>query len=650
MCGFVGVLGGRISHDLSRHQELLKSMTDRIIHRGPDAEGYWWDDRQGIGLGHRRLSIIDLSEAGRQPMTSVSERFVIAFNGEIYNHLAIRSELTELGEAPIWRGHSDTETLLAAFEVFGVEATLKKSIGMFAFSLWDKAEEKLILARDRMGEKPLYYGWQGHGCDRTFLFGSELKALKAHPVFSAEINRGAICLLLRHNYIPAPHSIYHGISKLEPGSILSISLDNPEPKISKYWNFYDVVINAKSNTFIGSPEESVDKLQFLAKDAVRHQMVSDVPLGAFLSGGVDSSLVVALMQSESSKPIKTFTIGFQHEGYNEANHAKAVAKHLGTDHTELYVTPEEAMAVIPRLSSMYCEPFADSSQIPTFLVSKLASEVVKVSLSGDGGDELFCGYDRYMMTNKLWKKVVAVPMPFRNLVSKGITSISPFIWNGLDHYFQSSEHSSLEDKVNEGAKIISSCSIENLYLNVISHVRKPSEWVIGGIEPPTYFTGPHPKVYGLESIQSMMALDGISYLPDDILVKIDRAGMAASLEGRVPLLDHRIVEFAWSLPMKYKLNEGKSKWPLRQLLYKYVPPELVDRPKMGFGVPLDDWLRGPLRYWADALLAEKRLQKEGYFHSSLIRQKWTEHLSGKFNWGPQLWSVLMFQAWLEEAG
>lgn len=651
MCGLTGFLGGVLNSE--GDEALLRRMSDTLIHRGPDDGGYWSDNDQRIGLGHRRLAIVDLSPAGHQPMASANERYVIAFNGEIYNHLEIRKELERLdchgssSLAMTWRGHSDTETLLAGIEAWGVEATLKKSIGMFAIALWDKQTNTLTLARDRIGEKPLYYGWQGEGRERVFLFGSELKVLKMHPAFSADIDRGALCLLLRHNYIPAPYSIYQGIAKLEPGCLLSVSLAQPEPEIRKYWDASAVARAGIAQPFAGTPDQAVDALAVLAKNAVRQQMMADVPLGAFLSGGIDSSTVVALMQSQSSRPVKTFTIGFNEEGYNEAVHAKAVARHLGTEHTELYVTPEQAMEVIPRLPDLYCEPFADSSQIPTFLVSQLAKQYVTVSLSGDAGDELFCGYNRYQMTSNLWRKLALVPAPLRALAAKGITAVSPGAWNSVARFIPGAGcYATLGDKLHKGAGVLSSVTADELYLGMVSHLRNPADWVIGGQEPVTRMTEPHPELDGLSVVERMMLLDTISYLPDDILVKVDRAGMGVSLEGRVPFLDHRLVEFAWSLPPSYKLRDGQTKWPLRQVLYRHVPRELIDRPKMGFGVPLHDWLRGSLRDWAEDLLDEARLRREGFFHPEPIRQIWAEHLSGKRNWMAQLWNVLMFQAWL----
>ena len=643
MCGFAGVLGGEVKANTAR------SMADAIIYRGPDDAGVWVDDDAGIALAHRRLSILDLSPAGHQPMHSASARYLTVFNGEIYNHLDIRGELETSGAAPQWRGHSDTETLLAGIEAWGLEATLKKSIGMFALALWDKQSRLLTLARDRMGEKPLYFGWQGSGEQRSFLFGSELKALKAHPAFNAGVDRDALCLLMRHNYIPAPYSIYQGISKLEPGSLLSVSLGKQEPQIWKYWDTLQVASAGIKNQFVGSANEAVDALEKLAKDVVCQQMMADVPLGAFLSGGIDSSTVVALMQAQSTRPVKTFTIGFNEKGYNEAEHAKAVARHLGTEHTELYVTSQQAMDVIPQLPSLYCEPFADSSQIPTFLVSQLARQHVTVSLSGDAGDELFCGYNRYQMTNDLWRKVSAFPAPLRALAAKGITAISPDKWDRMARFIPgAARYSAVGDKLHKGAGLLASCSVNELYLGMVSHLRDPATWVIGGKEPLTQMSRDHEGLDELGTVEQMMALDAVSYLPDDILVKVDRAAMGVSLESRVPFLDHRIVEFAWSLPLEYKLRAGQTKWPLRQVLYRHVPKGLIDRPKMGFGIPLHDWLRGPLRDWAEELLGEERLRREGFFHPEPVRQKWAEHLSGQRNWAYLLWNVLMFQAWLEE--
>ena len=587
MCGFTGFFGQSRAGS-SGVDSLLVTMGESIHTRGPDSADTWQDANAGIGLSHRRLAVVDLSPAGAQPMHSASGQYVIAYNGEIYNHLDIRVELEAADNAPVWRGHSDTETLLAAFEAWGVATTLQKTIGMFAFALWDKTTCSLTLARDRLGEKPIYYGWQGHGDGRVFLFGSELKALKVHPAFAADIDRGALCLFLRFNYVPAPYSIYQGIAKLEPGCLLTVSLAQPEPKISQYWSAAEAAQTGVANPFTGSPEQAVDALEVLAKDAVKKQMMADVPLGAFLSGGVDSSTVVALMQSQSTRPVKTFTIGFNEEGYNEALHAKAVAKHLGTDHTELYATPKQAMDVIAQLPSLYCEPFADSSQIPTFLVSQLARQHVTVSLSGDGGDELFAGYNRYQLTAQLWRKLSWLPAPLRSAAAASIKAVPPRRWNNAAAWLPGVKRhpalAGLGDKLHKAAGVLNSKSVDALYLGLVSQVQAPTSWVkcaAGFVEPPTKLSGNQPNLDGLNDVERMMALDAVAYLPDDILCKVDRAGMGVSLEGRVPFLDHRVFEFAWQLPLNYKLRDGQTKWPLRQVLYRHVPKELIERPKMG---------------------------------------------------------------------
>jgi asparagine synthase (glutamine-hydrolysing) len=652
MCGIVGVLGGNRNSEVD-----LRKMTDSLIHRGPNDSGIWCDRANQISLGHRRLSIVDLTSAGHQPMLSQSGRFVLSFNGEIYNHLQLRELLgnnqnnkssNNLSVAKSWNGHSDTETLLAGFEQWGIRATIDKVVGMFAIGLWDRQTKTLTLIRDRVGEKPLYYGWQGD----SFLFGSELKSLRLHPSFQNEIDRNALCLYMRHSYVPAPYTIYKGLCKLNPGCMVTISLSQPEPQIATYWSATQVAEAGSANTFKGSPEEAVNQLEVLLKNAVKSQMISDVPIGAFLSGGIDSSTIVALMQAQSSKPVKTFTIGFNEKVYNEAIYAKVIAKHLNTEHTELYVSSEQAMAVIPQLPTLYCEPFSDSSQIPTFLISKLAREHVTVSLSGDAGDELFCGYTRYSAGSRHWKKISKLPMVGRKIVSKMLTGISAKSWNRIISPFQtlmprSSQFSNIGEKLHRGAGMLSSKSTNELYLRMVSHWNHPNQIVLGGSEPHTIMNGNDIELKGLTSIQRMMVLDLMTYLPDDILVKVDRAAMGVSLESRVPFLDHRVVEFAWRLPMEYKLRNGETKWALRQVLYKYVPKTLIERPKMGFSIPLDSWLRGPLRDWAEALLSEDRLKREGFFNSTPIREKWLEHLSGKRNWQNHLWDVLMFQSWLE---
>lgn len=650
MCGLTGFyqVGGFSTKDA---QAIGEAMASRIAHRGPNDSGTWTDGAVGIALAHRRLPILDLSPAGHQPMVSPSGRFVIVLNGEIYNHLELRSAL---GEAN-WRGHSDTETLLAGFEVWGIEATLKKAVGMFAIALWDRAERTLTLARDRMGEKPLYCGWQ----NGVFLFGSELKALREHPSFEGEIDRGALALLLRHNYIPAPYSIYKDIRKLPAGTFLKLKAGDgqfaqgTQPNPVPYWSLSAVVEAGQREPFAGGDAEAISALEARLKEAVGLQMVADVPLGAFLSGGVDSSTVVALMQAQSNRPVKTFTIGFNEEAYNEAEYAKAVARHLGTDHTELYVTPREAMEFIPRLPSLYDEPFSDSSQIPTFLVSQLTRRHVTVSLSGDAGDELFGGYNRYFWASGIWRRLGRLPVGLRRLLSRGLVTPSAETWDSLYRVVAAALPSRWQlsqpgDKAHKLAEILALPSEEALYRDLVSHWKSPANIVLGAVEPATVLTDSStwPLLHNFE--QRMMYLDAVSYLPDDILAKVDRAAMAVSLETRAPFLDHRVVEFAWQLPLSMKIRDGQGKWILRQVLNKYVPQELIERPKMGFGVPIDSWLRGPLRDWAEALLNESRLRKEGFFNPEPVRQKWAEHLSGHRNWQYHLWDVLMFQAWLEK--
>jgi len=623
---------------------MLRRMGEAIAHRGPDDSGVWLDAYAGIGLSHRRLSVLDLSPAGHQPMVSGSGRYVIAFNGEIYNHLDLRRQLGDRA----WRGHSDTETLLAGFEFWGIEKTLQRAVGMFAIALWDRVDRSLILARDRMGEKPLYYGWQG----TTFLFGSELKALKAHPAFQGEIDRAALALMLRHNYIPAPYSIYKGIRKLLPGTYLKLLMGKREGEPVHYWSVRGMAERGQAQPFAGSEAEAVMALEAHLLESIGLQMIADVPLGAFLSGGVDSSTVVALMQAKSSRPVKTFTIGFHEEGYDEAQHAKSVARHLGTEHTELYVMPKEAMNVIPRLPALYDEPFSDSSQIPTLLVSEMARRHVTVSLSGDGGDELFGGYNRYFWATNIWRRVGWAPQPIRAALAGALTALPPSAWNGvfrgLSRFLPVGwRYANPGDKLHKLAEILAVRTPEEIYLDLVSHWKQPAEVVLGTHEPPTVLTDPAQWAGLPDFEQRMMYLDQMTYLPDDILTKVDRAAMGVSLETRVPFLDHRVVEFAWALPLSMKIRHGQGKWLLRQVLYRHVPKELIERPKMGFGVPIDVWLRGPLKGWAEELLDESRLQREGYFDPRPIRGKWAEHLTGRRNWSYYLWDVLMFQAWLE---
>ncbi len=643
MCGFAGFLGvGTCNEDT------LQRMAAALHHRGPDDHGVWYCQRSGMGFAHSRLSILDLSREGHQPMVSSSGRYVIAFNGEIYNHMSLRVELEKDRPVKNWRGHSDTETLLMGFDVWGIEGTVRKSVGMFSFGVWDNDTRTLTLGRDRLGEKPLYYGWQ----DGIFLFGSELKALKAHPDFKAEIDRNALVALMRYSYIPEPLSIYHDIHKLLPSSLLTVKAGvYNECKPSLYWSLLDVASQGLQRPFLGSDAEAIECLEARLSDAVALQQIADVPLGGILSGGIDSSMIVSLMQAQASRPIQTFTIGFSDYQYNEAIHASAVAKHLGTDHTELYVSPEEARAVIPRLPVLYDEPFADSSQIPTFLVSQLARSSVTIGLSGDGGDELFGGYNRYTWT----RKILNVPVPLRQMLKVVIESLSPTQWDRLYGALQTVYPSAPEmrmfgDKAHKLASVLSAVSGEEIYQHLVSIWSDPTGLIVGEYNDKAL----SPICEELLCFDApeywMMALDAVTYLPGDILCKIDRASMGVSLETRVPFLDHRVVEFAWSLPLHMKIRNGKGKWLLRQLLHKYVPNELTERPKMGFGVPIGTWLRGPLREWAEDLLDDSVLKKNGFFNPVPIRKKWAEHLSGHRNWQYHLWNVLMFQAWLMEQG
>lgn len=641
MCGFTGILGsGACDENTLRH------MVSTLHHRGPDNQGVWCDPSAGIGFAFARLSILDLSPAGHQPMISASGRYVIIFNGEIYNHLTIRAELERGKQAPGWCGHSDTETLLAGFEAWGIEAMIKRTVGMFAFAVWDKHNLTLTLARDRLGEKPLYYGWQGN----TFLFGSELKALKAHPAFNRDIDRSALAAFMRYGYIPAPQSIYQGISKLLPGTILSLQTgEHSDTRPVPYWSLLDVARKGMQMPFAASDAEALTGLEIKLSEAVTIQQISDVPLGAFLSGGIDSSTIVALMQVRSLRPIHTFTIGFNEHHYNEAVHAKAVARHLGTYHTEYYVSPKEARAVIPLLPTLYDEPFADSSQIPTFLVSQLARRTVTVSLSGDAGDELFGGYNRYSWM----RKVQRVPVLIRKLLADCITTLSPAQWDRMYALVQPMLPKSLQirmpgDKAHKLVPVLAMGSAGAIYKQLTSIWANPDKLVLGGYETFSIVDKWNTLSDFGSSEHRMMALDLLTYLPDDILCKVDRAAMGVSLETRVPFLDHRVVEYAWRLPLNMKIRDGQSKWILRQLLNKYVPKELTERPKMGFGVPIDSWLRGPLKEWVEELLNESRLRQEGYLNPGPIRQKWADHLSGKRNWQYHLWNVLMFQAWYEQ--
>lgn len=647
MCGIAGSIDTTRSSSDPELGHLAEAMAATLAHRGPDAGGTWVDERAGVCLGFRRLAIIDPSAEGDQPMISRSGRYVVVFNGEIYNFRDLRAELEQRGHR--FRGHSDTEVMLGAFDEWRFEDALERLNGMFAFALWDRHDQLLRLCRDRLGEKPLYYGMVGN----CFVFGSELKALRRHPLFRAAIDRGALSLFLRHNYVPAPYSIYKGISKLQPGTFVTVGTDGHVSPATPYWSLSDIARDGMPSSLGGGDVEWVDALDRLLSDAVRMRMIADVPLGAFLSGGIDSSTIVALMQAHSSQPVRTFSIGFENEEFNEARHAKVVAKHLGTNHTELYVTPDEALDVIPSLPAIYDEPFADSSQIPTFLVSKLAREHVTVALSGDGGDELFGGYTRYLQGRSIWRAVSWLPGSVRRKGADVVTSIPPHRWGPLLGRLHPVLPRSLRlrnpaDKLDKFASILRAPGAEDVYLGLVSHWEDPTAVVLDAEEPPTALTDPARRPSLARFSDRMMYLDTVSYLPDDILTKLDRASMAVSLEARVPFLDHRVVEFAWTVPFGSKIRGGQGKWLLRQVLHRYVPPALVDRPKMGFGVPVAAWLRGPLRDWAEDLLGTERLDREGFLDPDPIRAKWAEHVSGRQDWHYHLWDVLMFQAWLRE--
>jgi asparagine synthase (glutamine-hydrolysing) len=697
MCGFAGLLTTDATV-LTRAESVVTSMALSIQHRGPDDAGAWADVTSGIALGFRRLSILDLSSAGHQPMHSDSGRFVMTFNGEIYNHLDLRGLLSDsqIGKpAQTWRGHSDSETLLACLETWGLEETLQKTVGMFAIALWDRQTKTLHLARDRFGEKPLYYGWattaSTHGS--AFVFGSELKALRTFPGFGNPLSREALALYMRFTYVPAPYTIYQNIFKLEPGCMLSINtnisaafyqansqieaahlLSVPKAPLSPFrppalqegfsmhrWWSLESVVEAGAEIQINSEAEALETLEHRLKDAVRVQSLADVPLGAFLSGGVDSSCIVALMQSQSAKQVKTFTVGFEEAGFDESPHAKAVAQHLGTEHNEFFVSVKQAQEVIAELPTIFDEPFADSSQIPTYLVCKAARQQVTVALSGDAGDELFGGYNRYFWGPRIWSRLAWMPYPVRQVLGATIKAFPSWGWDALSRPVnamlpESKNLARVGDRAHKlAARLGGVHNLDDLYKSLVSEWQDPAQVVKGngweiGVNlqvPPSMLSDSLPSL-GTEHHQlRMMYRDTMTYLPDDILCKVDRSAMATSLETRVPFLDHRVAELAWRLPLNMKIRGGQGKWALRQVLYKYVPKELIDRPKAGFAIPVGQWLRGPLRDWAEALLDEKRLEVEGYFYPKPIRDKWLQHLSGRYDHTPSLWAVLMFQSWLE---
>lgn len=664
MCGIAGIFAPESTENLTTS---VLAMTVALRHRGPDDAGTWEDTHATIALGHRRLSIIDISAAGHQPMKSASGRFVIAFNGEVYNHLELRAELADAGAAPLWRGHSDTETLLACFDQWGIEATLHKSVGMFAAAVWDHKDHSLMLARDRFGEKPLYYGWVAG----RLVFASELKALRALEGFTNDVSRDALAQYMRCMYVPAPWSIYTGIFKLEPGCLLVVRRRPPRTApsdplrapnsyesmtMTRWWSLADVVEKGARNQ-ITDENQAIEQLEASLTRAVKQQSLADVPLGAFLSGGVDSSTIVALMQGQTSRPIRTFTIGFNERAFDESEHAKAVASHLGTAHAEFIVSATETTGLVTDLPRMFDEPFADSSQIPTYLVSRAARQHVTVALSGDGGDELFGGYNRYFWGPAVWDRVGWLPYAMRRTLGSAITAISPEQWDGFGDVVnrlsgRGRRLMRVGDKAHKLASRLRSVRRrEDLYVSLVSEWQAKDVLSGGfsGTAMPYLLSDSVPPAAAVDERSRMMYLDSMTYLPDDILCKVDRAAMAVSLETRVPFLDHRVAELAWRLPLSMKIRGNQGKWILRQLLYRHVPRRLIERPKAGFGIPVGEWLRGPLRSWGEDLLDESRLSREGFFQPDVIRAAWEQHLSGRHDWTARLWGVLMFQAWLGTA-
>ena len=649
MCGIAGVFDPAGLPATGSVTARLEAMSSRLRHRGPDDSGIWVDATAGIGLAHRRLSILDLSNSGHQPMFSASRRFVISYNGEIYNLDELRRLLGP--RQPHWRGHSDTEVMLACVERWGLPGALQRFVGMFAFALWDRHTRELVLVRDRVGIKPLYWGRSAG----TWLFASEPAAFRAWPGFDTTVSRQSLAMLLRYSCIPAPFSIYQGISKLLPGHYVKLAATGPgggvAPEPVCWWSAREVAADGLQSPYAGSDEEALAELESLLTVAVGQRMAADVPLGAFLSGGIDSSTVVALMQKQSTRPVRTFTMGFQVSGYNEADQAARVARRLGSEHTELCVTSEQARQVIPSMAQVYDEPFSDSSQIPTFLVSRLAAAEVTVALSGDGGDELFCGYQRYLWAPRIWQRTGRLPAPVRRVAGRMLRTLPPSTWNALVGPLmrlapKSSRLTRVGDQVHKLAQVMVARDPDHLYRLITSHWHDTASLVRGGVDEGGVWQPEMPP--GLsDPAARMMYQDLLGYLPDDILTKVDRASMAVGLEVRVPLLDHRVVEYAWRLPMRLKVRDGVGKWPLRQLLAGHLPPALLEHPKMGFGVPLDDWLRGPLKVWAEALLDPVRLDRQGLLYSEPVSRCWREHLSGRRNWAYHLWDVLMLQSWLE---
>jgi asparagine synthase (glutamine-hydrolysing) len=642
MCGIAGMIDWRAATSADALRSIGEAMIETVRHRGPDAGAVWVEAESGAALGQRRLAIIDLSPGGAQPMHSADRRYVITFNGEIYNYRDIRRELQAAGRST--RGESDTEVLLEACALWGVEAAIERAVGMFAFALWDRKTRSLTLARDRLGIKPLYYA----ATPERVIFASQLKAFRAAPDWRPTIDDDAVVGYLRHAYIAQPRTIYREAEKLAPGHILTLR-EGTTPLPKCFWDLRAIAVaGQRRNDPAPDANEAIERLDALLRDSVGLRMIADVPLGAFLSGGIDSSTVVALMQAQSSRPVKTFSIGFHESGYDEAQCAKQVAAHLGTDHTEFYVEPRHALDVIPHLADWFDEPFADSSQIPTYLVSELTRKHVTVALSGDGGDELFAGYNRYLWTERVARAMKLVPRPLRGASAAALRSLAPRTWNRLFAFVPASWRPALPgDKLHKITTLLDNPEPDAIYRRLVSQWERPDEVAAAGLEPRGPLWDPSIARDFPDLVPRMQFLDMISYLPEDILTKVDRATMAVGLEGRVPLLDHRVVAYAWSLPLAFKVRGGRGKWLLRRVLDRYVPRSLIDRPKMGFGVPIDAWLRGPLREWAESLLAPARLASDGFVRVAPVRQAWQEHLEGTRNWQYPLWTVLMLQAWRE---
>lgn len=651
MCGITGFLtrGGLASGQMAAN---VQAMTERLSHRGPDDSGIWLDVDAGIALGHRRLSIIDISAAGHQPMVSASGRYILSYNGEVYNHLEIRDDLTSRGIT--FRGESDTETLLAAVEAFGIEPMLEMSRGMFAFALWDKKDRVLTLARDRLGQKPLYYGWAGN----SLLFASELKAMRSHPQWVGAMNRDILPAYLRLSYVPEPFTIYKDIHKLRPGHLLTVKAGSGgtiSEQITPYWSASEAATQGLQSELRNLSEaEATDQLEAILGEAVEQRMISDVPLGAFLSGGIDSSLIVALMQAASSRPVKTFTIGFEEADYDESPHATRVAQHLGTDHTELRLSPGDALEVIPDLPGMWDEPFADSSQIPTYFVSRMARQDVTVALSGDGGDELFGGYNRHVWGPAIWAKIRYFPLPLRRAAGRLIQAVSPATIDRAYGLLKTGSVSEQNHQSNVGFKAhkfshaLMSDNPAQLYRNLRSIWQNPEALLTGSTLEPDLPELDLDKAPGDSMAEKMMFCDLISYLPGDILTKVDRASMAVSLEARSPFLDHKVVEFSWCLPESFKIRSMGGKWIVRRLLEKYIPREITERPKAGFGLPIDSWLRTELKDWMLDHLSPERLASDGIFRPDKVQKIIDSHLSGKRDFQHQLWNFVMFQAWADQ--